>query len=95
MFVFETYTLIGINAVAKYSNFALKPSDKPLLETLKFTAEPQYQVLIRAQQVQRMSYSQIAKELQIPENTVRTRLHRAREKLTMWRAKAAQEQSTT
>ncbi len=75
----------------KFTNFKLTEADRPFLDTLKFTSEAQYHVLLRAQQEQRLSYEQIAADLQIPLNTVKTRLHRAREKITKWRAKAEAE----
>lgn len=71
--------------MTRFVEFKLTEADRPLLEALKFTSKAQYVVLLHAQQENHLSYVQIAEQLQIPVNTVKTRLHRARQKIVKWR----------
>ncbi len=75
-----------------YFSFVLTESDAGHLEALKRINEGQYTVLMHANPVdgKHLSYQQIADQLGIPLNTVKTRLHRARERIARWREKYAE-----
>lgn len=65
--------------------FHLLDTDTSLLITLRFTARDQYDLLVAAYRQPRPTYAKLAEELQIPINTVRSKLSRAKSKILAWR----------
>lgn len=70
--------------MSKY--FVLKGTDSPYLTVLKYRSPKQYEVLIHVRDHPEQTYGEVAKALDCPVNTVKTRLHRARLKIHEWRA---------
>lgn len=69
----------------KLVKFELQAGDTPFLMLLQIQSQPQLDVLIAFHTTPPTSYQTIATDLAIPVNTVRTRLHRARQKILEWR----------
>lgn len=65
--------------------FELAPKDERYLETLRLVNRAQYDVLMATHIPDRLSNQKVAVQLGIPLNTVKTRLHRARLKISKWR----------
>jgi DNA-directed RNA polymerase specialized sigma24 family protein len=65
--------------------FVLMGTDSPYLTVLKSESPKQYEVLIHIRDHPEHEYSEVAAALGIPVNTVKTRLHRARQRILEWR----------
>jgi len=72
-----------MNRNKKY--FVLKGTDSPYLTVLKYRSPKQYEVLLYVRDHPDQTYGEVAKLLNIPTGTVKTRLHRARLKILEWR----------
>ena len=71
--------------MSNHRYFVLKGTDSPYLTVLKYRSEKQYEVLIYLRDHPGLSYGDLAKALNAPVNTIKTRLHRARIKIQEWR----------
>lgn len=69
--------------------FYLRGTDVPYINALKFVSKHQYEVLIYVRDNPTTPYKEGAQLLGIPTNTFKTRLHRARLKITGWRIDTA------
>ena len=74
----------------QYRVFKVSDSDDPYLTTLFYTNKDQWYALTITQGPEWRSYEECAKQLKIPINTFKTRLHRAKQKIVQWRTEAEQ-----
>lgn len=74
-----------VNMPDKVGDLKLRPEDKEFLYCLMISSINQYRVIIAVKDNPEKSNSTLAAEMGIPLNTFKTRLHRAREKITKWR----------
>lgn len=65
----------------------LMPSDEPLVERLQQWNKDQHLIFVRYYiDTDEPTYRGIANDLNIPVGTVRSRLHRARQRILQWRS---------
>lgn len=79
-----------------FIDFKLEETDQPYLIKLAVWSERQHNLLLASARNPRPSYTDLSIEFAVPLGTVKSRLNRARQRITKWRKEqASQPHSST